>query len=108
MKLSALLMHSPLPHTLFPYTTLFRSDVGRRIEVRDQRLQGVLVVVRRRAPPAGAGQDRNSKRLNSSHLGISYAVFCVKKKNQPPTPLLLYPHPGEASVTGNNLPFVLP
>src|SRR6476659_10608603 len=36
---------------------------------------------RRRRPPARPAEDRKSTRLNSSHLGISYAVFCLKKKN---------------------------
>src|SRR5437899_6513477 len=67
--------------TLFPYTTLFRSGVDEA--PRDQRADRVvhhddLHVLGRglqRKP-----QDRKSTRLNSSHLGISYAVFCLKKK----------------------------
>src|SRR5205814_5352809 len=75
---------------LFPYTTLFRSlrrpagelrhrQPGNGIERRpgDQREQPPL----RHHHPVGQRGDRKSTRLNSSHLGISYAVFCLKKKN---------------------------
>src|SRR5438552_14967941 len=77
----------PPRSTLFPYTTLFRSDgrsrsrcarsstrsstAGRRGAVREQR----------RSTPALT--DRKSTRLNSSHQIISYAVFCLKKKKEP-------------------------
>src|SRR5262245_25646619 len=82
-----LLLCSPLFSTLFPYTTLFRSDgSGRRPSRRASRgARGAD----RRAPPdsvrgptsgrACAPTDRKSTRLNSSHLGTSYAVFCLKK-----------------------------
>src|SRR5438552_6656913 len=66
------MMRRPPRSTLFPYTTLFRSPHSR-------------------PPPAGRGRalraraphrsDRKSTRLNSSHQIISYAVFCLKKKN---------------------------
>src|SRR5437899_10176970 len=82
---------SPGP-TLFPYTTLFRSreDVSRfrsrsrsrarrRGEPDDDALGGVARHRRRAAEEYG---DRKSTRLNSSHLGISYAVFCLKKKSE--------------------------
>src|SRR5256885_2552130 len=67
------MIRRPPRSTLFPYTTLFRSprrDPGhRRGEARRQALgQG------------DAHEDRKSTRLNSSHLVISYAVFCLKKK----------------------------
>src|SRR2546422_5633329 len=74
-----LMIRRPPRSTLFPYTTLFRSRRGSRV--------GHGVVVRARAPLArvhavrGADQDRKSTRLNSSHGYISYAVFCLKKKN---------------------------
>src|SRR5262245_64761208 len=70
----------PPSSTLFPYTTLFRSlgqrhPAHRRIE---QQHRDPPVLAR---PGIGAHvQDRKSTRLNSSHLGISYAVFCLKKK----------------------------
>src|SRR5687768_17916829 len=65
-----LMIRRPPRSTLFPYTTLFRSPppCGRRRPGR-----------RRRAP--SPGRDRKSTRLNSSHGYISYAVFCLKKKN---------------------------
>src|SRR5687768_18069355 len=77
--------------TLFPYTTLFRSDraADRRRAWRRGRAGGGLRQDRGQpAPPhrqphgrAGhAPQDRKSTRLNSSHGYISYAVFCLKKK----------------------------
>src|SRR5436190_17143259 len=74
------LMVLPPPRsTLFPYTTLFRSIIARR--VLQQNLQGE----RRGARQTGAlpgDSDRKSTRLNSSHTVISYAVFCLKKKKE--------------------------
>src|SRR5262245_63012494 len=68
-----LLIRRPPRSTLFPYTTLFRSEGPERVH----RHAGVGV--QGLAGPAHA-EDRKSTRLNSSHLGISYAVFCLKKK----------------------------
>src|ERR1035438_7222998 len=69
-----LMMRRPPSSTLFPYTPLFRSPIEplllRRL-VRDVAHDPM------RAPPR-LPQDRKSTRLNSSHLGISYAVFCLK------------------------------
>src|SRR3712207_6896432 len=79
-----LMIRRPPRSTLFPYTTLFRSDVGegrrrpvqpgrdaaRRVGHHEQVLQG----------RHGLAGDRKSTRLNSSHANISYAVFCLKKK----------------------------
>src|SRR5439155_17179507 len=68
------MIRRPPRSTLFPYTTLFRShggSVGRfvvRPELLEQRLEGPI--------------DRKSTRLNSSHVAISYAVFCLKKKKK--------------------------
>src|SRR5437899_3367835 len=71
-----LLLRRPPTSPLFPYTTLFRSDT-----------QPVDNNARPSFWPMGgawlATQDRKSTRLNSSHLGISYAVFCLKKKTGP-------------------------
>src|SRR2546427_5633118 len=68
------MIRRPPRSTLFPYTTLFRSDAhvtaGRALEVR-----------RKAAAVQQQNQDRKSTRLNSSHSQISYAVFCLKKKN---------------------------
>src|SRR5262245_64171919 len=80
------MLRRPPRSTLFPYTTLFRSDVG-AVERRDVDLEHrVLDVFQRlddkRDPERRQGRDRKSTRLNSSHLGISYAVFCLKKKKK--------------------------
>src|SRR5262245_63776808 len=88
----------PLTPTLFPYTTLFRSRIPHLI--REDNLPRSIVQHEpaeehsrvepqpgvRECSSAGScwtmdrGRDRKSTRLNSSHLGISYAVFCLKKK----------------------------
>src|SRR2546430_3703842 len=75
------MIRRPPRSTLFPYTTLFRSRYtahsGERLRV-DRLAKAINVgpstVIR-------ALQDRKSTRLNSSHSQISYAVFCLKKKN---------------------------
>src|SRR5256885_13219978 len=74
-----LMIRRPPRSTLFPYTTLFRSDVPRHA-ARPQGRRGFGRGdgrTRRRA-----ARDRKSTRLNSSHLVISYAVFCLKKKKK--------------------------
>src|SRR3712207_7184446 len=100
------MIRRPPRSTLFPYTTLFRSHQGppsRRVPLAraaDAGQPGHLAV-RARADhhhrdqgeaPASPGreardvrQDRKSTRLNSSHANISYAVFCLKKKNKKTT-----------------------
>src|SRR5256885_11992872 len=67
------MIRRPPRSTLFPYTTLFRSDACRpnRRWLGDRRRAGIAPELQR---------DRKSTRLNSSHLVISYAVFCLKKK----------------------------
>src|SRR5256885_3431424 len=78
------MIRRPPRSTLFPYTTLFRSRAT---------MFGVVQASNPVGPHAGSGQDfgfditdlyrdRKSTRLNSSHLVISYAVFCLKKKRQ--------------------------
>src|SRR5256885_10981256 len=91
------MIRRPPRSTLFPYTTLFRSPLQRHAESLEEVAEDQRVVddrnVRGRAS-LGCGdsrpgafkrevgsQDRKSTRLNSSHLVISYAVFCLKKKN---------------------------
>src|SRR5437899_6874073 len=79
----------PPRSTLFPYTTLFRSSAAfRAIEQRRHvdRCQPVSVEQGAKRLEQDEGfhgeRDRKSTRLNSSHLGISYAVFCLKKKRK--------------------------
>src|SRR3712207_8466838 len=94
------MIRRPPRSTLFPYTTLFRSDAAQRPfrpgagsavhvnESLDARIPGHDRLVgradaRRRRQVArfhAAEKDRKSTRLNSSHANISYAVFCLKKK----------------------------
>src|ERR1035438_8536231 len=68
----ALMIRRPPRSTLFPYTTLFRSALDELRQARIGVNQIVAVTFRVRRGEA----DRKSTRLNSSHLGISYAVFC--------------------------------
>src|SRR3712207_7139492 len=95
------MIRRPPRSTLFPYTTLFRSwwdtyvTVNRRfaeraaalaaehalVWVHDYQLQLVPAMLRELRPDLRIG-DRKSTRLNSSHANISYAVFCLKKKNK--------------------------
>src|SRR3712207_7675862 len=99
-----LMIRRPPRSTLFPYTTLFRSDHDHRLRADEV---GARRPVRLRPPAAAAGGDgehqpqvwagradpcpvdRKSTRLNSSHANISYAVFCLKKK-KPKTKLSSY------------------
>src|SRR5256885_8190500 len=92
------MIRRPPRSTLFPYTTLFRSQPADgqcaergRHRLRERRQAAPARLARRAArgridDPANPGltqrlsQDRKSTRLNSSHLVISYAVFCLKKK----------------------------
>src|SRR3712207_8916400 len=102
------MIRRPPRSTLFPYTTLFRSDGRERTPGdRDERAEpprvrsasggepqpeheqqpaaveqvGRGAVRRRELGAVGVEADRKSTRLNSSHANISYAVFCLKKKN---------------------------
>src|SRR5256885_10759351 len=74
------MIRRPPRSTLFPYTTLFRSPWVPRLLSWVRAARNVRP--RRRNSP----RDRKSTRLNSSHLVISYAVFCLKKKKKPPQP----------------------
>src|SRR2546430_8270777 len=82
------MIRRPPRSTLFPYTTLFRSHFG--WHEGPSCLPGCAGGSRKIAGPgrcstltafAGISRDRKSTRLNSSHSQISYAVFCLKKKN---------------------------
>src|SRR2546430_13709814 len=81
------MIRRPPRSTLFPYTTLFRSYYrsSDRLPQLDLRIPGnhVLIPWYRWSywNHASSGEDRKSTRLNSSHSQISYAVFCLKKKN---------------------------
>src|SRR3712207_7270037 len=92
------MIRRPPRSTLFPYTTLFRSREPADDARRDRgRCRGAGGGADRRAAAARPGGpergdhgllgrragDRKSTRLNSSHANISYAVFCLKKKNKP-------------------------
>src|SRR5438045_4880761 len=79
------MIRRPPRSTLFPYTTLFRSELlpleeeQAQIESRGQERPAAV----EGTPKRGERRlDRKSTRLNSSHLGISYAVFCLKKKKK--------------------------
>src|SRR5256884_3523621 len=96
------MIRRPPRSTLFPYTTLFRSHFG-YIDCGYAKMEGTSQIVARMTiragrilyDPSGLSmvqwekarpqyfKDRKSTRLNSSHGYISYAVFCLKKKNNP-------------------------
>src|SRR3712207_7511442 len=86
------MIRRPPRSTLFPYTTLFRSpELGRpgclrvrRPPHRGQRERDVPGHVPVLDEHVEVCRDRKSTRLNSSHANISYAVFCLKKKTNPP------------------------
>src|SRR5256885_10206724 len=69
------MIRRPPRSTLFPYTTLFRSCPARKMSTIV--LKRLMVLIYRKYD---VELDRKSTRLNSSHLVISYAVFCLKKK----------------------------
>src|SRR2546430_7409493 len=78
------MIRRPPRSTLFPYTTLFRSEEIERVErpAEEAGDDGRALVVARRGGHGFAIRDRKSTRLNSSHSQISYAVFCLKKKKK--------------------------
>src|SRR2546426_7189069 len=91
------MIRRPPRSTLFPYTTLFRSRLLAAVTAHFLLVLGVV------APDAedaahrkGLRGDRKSTRLNSSHLVISYAVFCLKKKKKQRTRVT--PLPSRTSV----------
>src|SRR5438045_7527183 len=93
---SVFMIRRPPTSTLFPYTTLFRSCNVKKCaecvpsgwpELNPHLRNGLSICV------GSAFVDRKSTRLNSSHLGISYAVFCLKKKKEyysTPQPRLIH------------------
>src|SRR2546430_6413567 len=74
------MIRRPPRSTLFPYTTLFRSEAKEQEILR--RLKADLETEVPLRAMARSGTDRKSTRLNSSHSQISYAVFCLKKKKR--------------------------
>src|SRR2546430_5599163 len=82
------MIRRPPRSTLFPYTTLFRSELRARLDsVIDRRRSEITAILQEYSVPlldlgAPATPDRKSTRLNSSHSQISYAVFCLKKKKR--------------------------
>src|SRR2546427_9636423 len=99
------MIRRPPRSTLFPYTTLFRSRCGLGGGHGDTRGREAAVVRRgNRARPARLGGDRKSTRLNSSHSQISYAVFCLKKKNQAQSLTLHLRRPTAAQAKRTYLP----
>src|SRR5690349_24199924 len=86
------MIRRPPRSTLFPYTTLFRSWVRPHLTasvsedelvlLADAQTSGGLLVVGELPGHPVVGEDRKSTRLNSSHVEISYAVFCLKKKKE--------------------------
>src|SRR2546430_7310677 len=85
------MIRRPPRSTLFPYTTLFRSSRIAAVKPRDatKAPQHIAKVAAKHSAISVQfieNKDRKSTRLNSSHSQISYAVFCLKKKQQPVAP----------------------
>src|SRR2546430_12350896 len=78
------MIRRPPRSTLFPYTTLFRSEAGTegRAPSRHRRTGRRGVLAQGHRSLVARSEDRKSTRLNSSHSQISYAVFCLKKKKK--------------------------
>src|SRR3712207_8270102 len=103
-----LMIRRPPRSTLFPYTTLFRSEGRNPRTVAEAAVDGFVIyclaeddplvdlALERRLPlvlveqPPREGVDRKSTRLNSSHANISYAVFCLKNNHHFYTILLVH------------------
>src|SRR5256885_6878670 len=85
-----LMIRRPPRSTLFPYTTLFRSPVEWEKRVPERAVASRRLTSRRLPLGSRIRADRKSTRLNSSHLVISYAVFCLKKKKQRKSPERLH------------------
>src|SRR3712207_8978682 len=99
------MIRRPPRSTLFPYTTLFRSEAAAAADLREADQQPVGLADRDQQGAAGPSgperraavrqehlrrADRKSTRLNSSHANISYAVFCLKKKTNIDIHTVLY------------------
>src|SRR5437660_9746068 len=96
------MIRRPPRSTLFPYTTLFRSRMEKEIDAgavaRNKRSvvhANAVTFAKMEDGHLPVARDRKSTRLNSSHVAISYAVFCLKKKiaqNTTRVPLMIHPH----------------
>src|SRR5436309_8588455 len=84
MLFFCLMIRPPPRSTLFPYTTLFRSErkLARAPEVADPEVEEADEAEEELEEEPAEAEDRKSTRLNSSHVKISYAVFCLKKKKK--------------------------
>src|SRR3712207_7059832 len=97
------MIRRPPRSTLFPYTTLFRSpvlagDAWEGAAAHTAFAAGAAragVPLERLTAAYALGKDRKSTRLNSSHANISYAVFCLKKKNT------IHSHPTKMCIANN-------
>src|SRR3712207_8396040 len=99
------MIRRPPRSTLFPYTTLFRSVLGELaldvldaprigkdgVEFESLAPHATIAITPIEVLPGCIREDRKSTRLNSSHANISYAVFCLKKKNNYISSCLPYP-----------------
>src|SRR3712207_8421438 len=100
------MIRRPPRSTLFPYTTLFRSGRHHNEQVmwpQVQAKQGIrarMEVVAASPDPVRISLDRKSTRLNSSHANISYAVFCLKKKNAISTLLTVRDNTADTMIAG--------
>src|SRR5256885_13290364 len=91
------MIRRPPRSTLFPYTTLFRSLCFHMlVEVGDHLCLGEPNL--RDSGGRWKHRDRKSTRLNSSHLVISYAVFCLKKKKESLIPVACHEYPHQSAI----------
>src|SRR5258708_12377721 len=102
------MIRRPPRSTLFPYTTLFRSLLNTFIDTSEPELAEVLFheLAHKRVFATGDTDfneaDRKSTRLNSSHQIISYAVFCLKKKNNTISSSFYNSSPAHTQITIND------
>src|SRR5438034_8862958 len=101
------MIRRPPRSTLFPYTTLFRSDPDLGVywkgkchdsTKKDRQLLVDFLYVATGGRVHYVGEDRKSTRLNSSHTVISYAVFCLKKKKKITKRKKTHKHPGRIEI----------
>src|SRR5438876_8584746 len=97
------MIRRPPRSTLFPYTTLFRSEELKQVRVKVGKSPAVYTNTSSKVVTSSSCKrlDRKSTRLNSSHPSISYAVFCLKKKKKKKTITIII-HLLHLSVCRNN------